>query len=149
MIESKIVSVEFEFTIQAKPENVWRCLTQEINQWWRDDFRVLGAESIVSLEAEAGKALKELGVDGSSLEWYRVQMCNVGQSLYLVGYLAKDWGGPSQSMLKLSLKAQGDQCLFSVSDAITGNVGNNTASNVLSGWKSMFEDSFRRYVESQ
>lgn len=145
--DAQIVKYQFEFMIQSTLENVWRCLINDINQWWLGDFKTLGSDSVISLDASASGALRETGSDGSSLDWYTVQMCNQKQSLYLVGYLAPDWGGPSVSMLKLSLQQKDQGCLFTVSDGLMGNVSEKGANMTMEGWKAMFEESFKRHVE--
>jgi hypothetical protein len=133
--------------IQSLPEKVWECLINDINQWWLDDFKIMGSDSVISLDPNAGGALRETGNDGSSLDWYTVQMCIQKQSLYLVGYLAPDWGGPGVSMLKLSLQQKDGACLFTVSDGLMGNVSEKGANTTMAGWKSMFEGGFKQYVE--
>jgi uncharacterized protein YndB with AHSA1/START domain len=138
---------QFEFIIQQSPQEVWNCLINDINQWWLDDFKTFGSDSVISLEANASGSLRETGSDGSSLDWYTVQMCVQNQSLYLVGYLAPDWGGPSISMLKLSIQKKGEGSLFTVSDGLIGNVSEKGASQTMEGWKTMFEESFKRHAE--
>lgn len=144
---AQIVKYQFEFLIQSSPQKVWECLINDINLWWLDDFKTFGSDSVISLDANAGGALREIGSDGSSLDWYTVQMCIQKQSLYLVGHLAPDWGGPSLSMLKLSLQGKDDGCWFTVCDGLLGNVSEKGANMTMEGWKAMFEESFKRHVE--
>jgi len=148
MLESKIYKYDFTVTIQKKTELVWDLLINEINQWWLGDFRALGEESVISLDISAGGALNEQTKDGASLEWYRVQSVIPRDSIYLVGYMAPDWGGPTLSMLKLAVKSEGEYCVLSVSDTLMGNVSDSKAENAQSGWKLMFEDGFKTFAES-
>ena len=102
----------------------------------------------MQFSADKGGALLETSPNGASLEWYRVQMCEPGKSLYLVGYLAPDWGGPTTSMLKLALKAEEDCSILTVSDALLGNVTQNKANSAQDGWKELFGSGLKGCVES-
>lgn len=145
----KIVKYQFEVTIQCEPEDVWSMMTQNINAWWMNDFRALGENSTVSLRLEPGGLLLETSPDGINLEWYRVQMCTPGTALYLVGYMAPDWGGPTTSMLKLSVQARESGSVLIVSDALLGNVTEASAKSAASGWETLFGDGFRTYAQSR
>ncbi len=147
MLESKIFKYEFEMTINNSVKNVWQLLSSGINSWWMNDFRVLGENSTMSLNLQSGGALIEIAENGTTLEWYRVQMCMPGEFIYLVGYMAPDWGGPTVSMLKLALKSQGEGCVLTVSDALLGNVTDSKAINAESGWKLLFESGLKSYAE--
>lgn len=89
----------------------------------------------------------ESAADGSSLEWYRVQMVSPGKSLYLVGYMAPDWGGPTTSMLKLTVEDRDNGGALIVSDALLGNVTEASANSAEGGWKMLFGDGLKEFVE--
>ncbi|MEM7358421.1 MAG: hypothetical protein AAF431_04960 [Pseudomonadota bacterium] len=148
-LESKIFKFQFNVRIANSTQNVWALMTQDVNSWWMQDFRALGTDSSMSLALEPGGSLLESNDSGGSLEWYKVQMVVPGESLYLVGYLAPDWGGPTVSMLKLSLEADGEGCVLTVADALLGNVTDARASTIEDGWKLMFGDGFKIYAESE
>ena len=148
LTDSNIFKYEFEVPIKCPTEKVWAILTDNIDQWWMNDFRALGEGSVMSLSAKTGGSLLETGKNGDTLEWYRVQMCVGGQSLYLVGYLAPDWGGPTISMLKLALEADGETCLLKVSDGLLGNTSESAAKNAEDGWLQMFGDGLKAYAEA-
>lgn len=147
-LESKIFKFDFKVPIANSVPNVWALMTQDVNSWWMQDFRALGEGSNMSLALEPGGSLLESNSHGASLEWYKVQMVVPEESLYLVGYLAPDWGGPTVSMLKLSLKAEGDGCELTIADALLGNVTDARASTIEDGWKLMFGEGFKNYAES-
>ena len=144
---ASIFKYQFDIAINSPVSKVWATMFEQINDWWMADYRALGSDSVISLEAKTGSTLLESSADGSSLEWYRVQMCTPNQSLYLVGYLAPDWGGPTTSMLKLSLAEDGDNCVLTVSDALLGNVTENSANSAKNGWQEMFETGLKQFVE--
>jgi hypothetical protein len=145
--DAKIIKYQFEVAIQRSAADIWSLMIDEIDAWWMDDFRVLGEGSKVNLCAEAGGQLVESRADGASLEWYRVQMTSPGKSLYLVGYLAPDWGGPTTSMLKLTVEDRDNGGVLIVSDALLGNVTEASAISAESGWKMLFADGLKCFAE--
>ncbi len=142
------IRYELEIPIEASPEAVWDALTEHTNAWWLPDFHMVGADSEVSLNAEAGGQLIETKADGGSLLWYTVQMVVPGESLHLVGHLAPPWGGPATTMLQLGVRAYGDGALLVVSDAIFGQVDEKSAAAQQEGWTALFGDGLKRFVES-
>ena len=145
--DAKIFTYSFDVAISRPAADVWPLLSQQIDAWWMKDFRALGGNSVMSLDPSAGGSLLETGENGDALEWYRVQMCVPGQSLYLVGYMAPDWGGPTTSMLKLALKEDDGCCVLAVSDALTGNVTENKAKGAKSGWGQLFGEGLKALAE--
>lgn len=146
--DAKIIKYQFEVPIRRKPEDVWSLMTQSIDAWWMKDFRALGEGSTVSLRPETGGGLLETTPEGMSLEWYRVQMCIPGSALYLVGYMAPDWGGPTVSMLKLGIEAREEGSALIVSDALMGNVTEASGASAESGWKTLFGEAFQAFANS-
>lgn len=144
---ARIYKYQFEVPIKQSSTKVWALMTDEIDSWWMNDFRALGEESIMSLDPQIGGLLVEKNQSGESLEWYRVQMCQPQKALYLNGYLAPDWGGPTLSMLKLALEPGDDACLLKVSDALMGNVTDASMKSAQSGWEMMFRDGLGRFAE--
>lgn len=147
--DAKIIKYKFEVEIARAPKDVWSLMTEKIDAWWMQDFRALGDKSTVSLSPKTGGLLLEETADGASLEWYKVQLCTPGTALYLVGYMAPDWGGPTISMLKLGVEARGQGSALVVSDALMGNVTEASANSAASGWETLFGDGFKNYAQSR
>ena len=51
---ARVAQYEFELEIAAKPERVWRALTDQLGSWWLPDFQMLGEDSVISLEPFPG-----------------------------------------------------------------------------------------------
>lgn len=145
--DAKIINYQFEVPIQRCASDTWLLMIDQIDDWWMGDFRALGEGSKITLHAEAGGQLIETAADGSALEWYRVQMVVPMKSLYLVGYMAPDWGGPTTSMLKVAIEERGQNCALIVSDALFGNVTEASAGNAEGGWKLLFENGLKGFAE--
>lgn len=151
MIEStdaKIIKFQFEVPIRRSPEDIWALMIHQIDAWWLLDFRALGEGSVVSLKAQTGGQLLETAPDGTCLEWYRVQMAVPEKALYLVGYMAPDWGGPTTSMLKLAVENRDGGGALVVSDALMGNVTEASANGAERGWRTLFEDGLKAVAEA-
>ena len=145
--QAKIFNIEFDTYISSSANQVWNLLAFGINEWWMQDFRAI-PDSTVSLDLRAGGMLMESGTNGQLLEWYKIQMIVPGESVYLIGHLAPDWGGPTISMLKLSLKSKGNGCVLSVSDSLLGNIDDAKATTIDEGWQLLFGTSLKKYSES-
>lgn len=147
LTDARIIKYRFEVPIKRSATDIWTLMIDEIDAWWMNDFRALGEGSKVTLNAAIGGQLIESAADGSSLEWYRVQMVSPGKSLYLVGYMAPDWGGPTTSMLKLAVEDRDNGGALIVSDALSGNVTEASARSAEDGWKTLFGDGLKGFVE--
>lgn len=145
--DAKIIKYEFEVPIKRNAKAIWSEMINEIDLWWMSDFRALSEDSKVTFDAKKGGQLLESAKDGSTLEWYRVQMVCPEKSLYLVGNIAPDWGGPTTSMLKLSLEDRDDGGVLIVSDALLGSVTEASAKSAEDGWKRLFVDGLKAHVE--
>jgi len=142
-----IFQYNFDIVINRRVEDVWPQLFGGIDAWWPKEYRALGENSQMSFGEAVGSLLLETGEKGEALEWYRTQMIVPGQSLYLVGSLAPDWGGPTTSMLKLMFNNTDSSCVLNVSDALLGNVSEASAKSAESGWVDIFESGFKDFVE--
>ncbi len=139
---------ELEIVIDATPEEVWRALTEETNAWWLPDFHMMGEGSVVTFDARAGGQLVERTEPGGSLLWYTVQMCTPHVSLHLVGHIAPEWGGPATTMLRLGLEERDGGTVLVVQDATFGHTSAETAKSLEDGWRQLFTDGLKRYVEA-
>lgn len=136
---------QFDVPIQAPPARVWKALVEEIDEWWLDDFRMTGPDAIVALEAFAGGRLWEQSAAGS-LMWYQVQMIQVpDRMIYLVGFLAPDFGGPATSHVKLVVTPSGSQSVLTFSDSLLGNA---SGQQLEESWKQLFTDGLKPFVEA-
>ena len=146
--ETRAVSYELEIRIDGSRERVWKAMTEETNDWWLPDFHVAGPGSVVRFEARAGGSLIEEIEGGGSLLWYTVQMCLPGESVYLVGHVAPDWGGPATNILKLTLEDDDGATVLKVSDSHFGLVKDSNIASLNEGWGQLFTDGLKRHVEA-
>ena len=147
--ESACCKFELEIPIAAPRERVWKAIFDETNEWWLPDFHVAGPDSVVTFDPKVGgRGLIEESKAGDALLWYSVQMYLPGQfKVYLVGHIAPEWGGPTTSMLKIALTESESGCMFQLSDARHGAVEDQKVQSYESGWRQLFTDGLKAYVE--
>lgn len=146
--EAGIALYQLEVEIEASPERVWEALIHETNGWWLPDFHMVGAGSTVAFDARAGGGLVETLPDGGSLLWCTIHLIRPSErTVYLVGHLAPDWGGPTTNHLKLAVEPRGSGSVLKVADAHHGNIDDGNLESLQSGWTMLFTDGMKRFIE--
>lgn len=149
VFETGCVQYELEIPINAPCERVWKAIFDETNLWWLPDFHMTGAGSQLTFDSTpGGRGLVETRDDGSSLLWFHVHFLlpNVF-TVYLVGHLAPDWGGPVTSHLKLALEGTESGCILKVTDAQEGRIDSKNVQSMQDGWTLLFTDGLKQFVE--
>ena len=137
-----------EVPVDAPSETVWKALTQETNSWWLPDFHMVSRDSEVTFDTEAGGGLIEKSSKGSLL-WYTTTFCRPGDfTIYLVGDLAPDWGGPSTSHMKFSITQNDSGCIVQANDAIFGHVTESGICSLKDGWEQLLTEGLKAFVEN-
>ncbi|MEM8961719.1 MAG: SRPBCC domain-containing protein [Acidobacteriota bacterium] len=137
----------FQIDIDASTEQVWTALTEKIGLWWLGDFKILGSDSVTTLEPWPGGRLYEQNGDRGLL-WYTVLSIDPGSSLSLGGYCTPAFGGPLSTLITIELAEHDGGTRLQVGDALFGHIDEQRASSLESGWQQLF-DALRQYVESQ
>lgn len=141
---------EMEIAIDAPPQRVWNAIFEETQNWWLPEFHVAGAGSTISFDPNpGGKGIMEVTGHGGSLQWYTVQMHLPEQfKIYLVGYIAPEWGGPMTSHLMLAVEPSGSGSVLRIADARNGNVDEQHVQSYKDGWNQLFSDGLKAYIEA-
>ena len=147
VLDVRAVVSELEIRIDAPRERVWKALVDELDAWWLSDYCMLGEGSKVTLETEAGGHMIERHPDGGSLLWYVVQWCKPGEFLYLYSPLSHEFGGPAGTLLKLALEETAAKTTLKVTQEMYGHVADGCVESLEEGWKQIFSDGLKRYVE--
>lgn len=142
--------VQLDVTIHASRDRVWKVMVEDIGRWWREDFYTIEKPRSFKLEPRLGGRMYEDDGVGGGLSWYQVTGIQPPRLLQLVGHLAPPYGGPATSLLRLSLESpDGAGTVLHVSDAIFGLVDEKTETSVREGWRLLFEEGLKPYVERQ
>jgi hypothetical protein len=83
------------------------------------------------------------------LLWANVIALDSPNTIEFKGHLTPQFGGPAMSFLKLSLKADGNTTILTLSDTVLGQVSEKNKKELTAGWKMIYEDGFKRYVEQR
>lgn len=146
--EVRCAQYELSITIEASRERVWRGLTDQLSAWWLPDFHMLGTDSIVILEPNAGGRLYEQMGD-QHLLWYSVLAIQKNESLDLVGHINAKYGGPATTMLNLTLNSvSAKSTTLRISDSLYGRVSEDLVSSLNGGWQMLFSDGLKTFVEA-
>ncbi len=140
-----MLTVSMEIPIAASPTRVWQALTTQVSLWWPRAFLV--AADRMQFDAQLGGRLFEQGTDGGGAVWYTVYAIVPGTSIDLVGQLSPAYGGPVQSFLRLVLREHGHVTVLALTDAVIGNVGEGSRASLSAGWRTVFDDGLRAFVE--
>ncbi len=144
--EIGVAETKLEITVRADPARVWAALTDEITHWWRKDYYTNPATKRFVLEPKVGGRMYEDWGEGAGLLWYTVVAIEPGKSLRLAGHLFPEYGGPSSSLLTLTLESKGKATILKLEDSRFGRVGTESGS-LEEGWRGLFEEALKAYVE--
>ena len=143
------ISILLEIPIQADIGTVWECLINETGIWWRKDFYTSKKTKNFIIEPRVGGRMYEDFGNDEGLLWANVIVLDSPYVLELKGHLSPQFGGPAVSFLKLSLKETGETTILTLSDNLFGYVSDNTKKELSAGWKLLYEDGFKSYVEKK
>ena len=135
---------ELELPIASTSERVWKALSRESHRWWPKEFVTSERTQQFVIEAKLGGRVYEDFGDGDGLLWYTVIGIDQGRELILAGHLLPPYGGPATTSLILTLESLPDATLLRIRDHRFGMLGGSP----IEGWRQVFEDGLRRYVES-
>lgn len=141
------VKIHLEIPIKATIEKVWDCLIKDVNLWWRKDFYTSSKTRRFIIEAKVGGRMYEDYGNEEGLLWANVIGIDSPNSIEFKGHLTPQFGGPAISFIKLSLKADGEGTVLTLSDTVLGEVSEKNKKELTAGWKLIYEDGFKNYVE--
>lgn len=132
-------------TLHAAPAQAWRALTRDIGQWWPAAFHTSEHTRRFVLEAKLGGMMGELGAKGDGLVWYRVIGLERGRSVTLAGHLLPPWGGPANSLVRITLtpvKPRETQLEF-----IDHTFGVVDSGETEAGWRQLLTEHLQPFAE--
>ncbi|KAA3616837.1 MAG: hypothetical protein D8M58_17700 [Calditrichaeota bacterium] len=142
----KNIQINVQIPINKSKREVWDALLNDIESWWHKDFYVL-AESQIILEPFAGGRLYEKTIDGSEGLWYTVSSIHKDQTIELFGHLRPEFGGPATSLLKINLSENNGTTVLQIYDSLYGVVDEAKKQSIESGWKLLFTEGLKKYIE--
>lgn len=133
---ANIAELAMEIVIDAPPDTVWRQLTENIGDWWPDDFYAGGSPGrrTFLLEAEAGGRMHESWDGGGGILWGTVICVDVGKRLQVAGLAFPNWGGPAQWFGTWDLEETASTTRLRFSEHSIGRVSAASTTEKESGW---------------
>lgn len=141
------VRVAVEINIDAPKEMVWDAITDKIGLWWRKDFLTSSKAKSFKLEPKLGGMMYEDFGNGEGLVWAKVIGIDAPNVIQLRGNLAAEFGGPATSFLKIALVEKDKGCTLQLTDDLFGAVSENTKKSQTEGWKVIFGQALKSFVE--
>lgn len=142
-------TIHLKFDIDASCERVWKALVEETASWWSRDFYTQPDTQRFIIESQLGGKMYEQGLDGNGLIWGHIIGLQKGKSLSIRGNLSHRFGGPAISFLHLELEVgETTNCALSLEESYMGAVTDKLKEDVTAGWKVIFGESLKNYVES-
>jgi DNA-binding transcriptional ArsR family regulator/uncharacterized protein YndB with AHSA1/START domain len=145
-IGSTVEQVELEIAIAAPVERVWKALIDQTTFWWPKDFYTSPRAKGFHIEARLGGRMYEDWGDGAGVVWYQVFGFNPPHSIDLQGCMAVPYG-PAHTLLHLELAGSNTGTILKLSDSTIG-LPKGDGTSKLDGWKQLFEDGLKTYVET-
>ncbi len=137
--------VELEIAINSPIKKVWKALVDETTFWWPKDFYTNPKTKGFHIDPRlGGKVFEDYGKKSGAIR-YEVFAINPPHSLDLQGCMAVPYG-PAHTMLHLELETKGDQTILKLSGYTIGNTKGGAKAE---GWKQVFEDGLKKYVEAK
>ena len=152
---SKVMSVglvraELEIAIDAEREKVWNAIIEDITLWWSRDFYACADTKRFVIEPHVGGRLYEDAGNGNGVQWYTIIAIDPPKSMNLAGFLAPPYAGPATTLLRLDLESTAkDKTTLKISDSVFGNVDESSAASLDSGWRILFVDGLKKFVEAK
>ncbi|MEQ9305381.1 MAG: helix-turn-helix domain-containing protein [Marinoscillum sp.] len=149
MQQSQVTKIQLEITINAGIETTWQALINDIGLWWRKDFYTSPKTREFILEARPGGKMYEDYGNNEGLVWAEVIVLDSPRVLELKSHLSPEYGGPVFSFLRIQLDSVENGTILKLSDVGIGVMSDDAIKQTTAGWKMLFEEGFKGYVETK
>ena len=140
------VEANVEVTMHAPQKRVWEALVNETTNWWPRTFWSSERTKRFVIEPRLGGRVFEDFGGGEGATWYTVVGIESPNLLLLVGHMGPPFGGPLATLLRLALSPiLPNETKLEITDAAFGQVAE---CDTESGWREVFGDNLRPYVEA-
>ncbi len=145
--EFRALKVELEVTIDARPQQVWDAMVNRTTEWWRKDFFTSPDTKAFHIEPRPGGRMYEDWGDGNGAVWATVLTVDAPRRIQFMGHLTAQYGGPAHSIFEFAVEPVGNGSVVKISDSIFGNLAEDQAAKMDDGWRLLFEQGLKPYVE--
>ena len=142
---SPFVRVELEIRIDAPRSRVWKALVEDTTLWWPRSFYTGPAKGF-HIEPRLGGRVYEDWGDQNGVVWYTVFSINPDKSLDLQGAMGVPYG-PAFTLLHLELDDDGTGTILKLSDSTLGESSAACDGTKQDGWRHVFGEGLKAYIE--
>ncbi|MFM9996294.1 MAG: SRPBCC family protein [Phycisphaerales bacterium] len=150
-LDAAHASIELTYTINAPRDRVWKALVSQTAAWWPASFFTDPRSTGVSIEpGPGGRWVEHWGAGGrhGGVLWYTTLVWNPPHAIEAVGHISPDWGGPTVSMIKLTLEESGGTTTLRLTDALLGRTSDADLKSKRAGWDELFGVALKRHAEN-
>ena len=137
-----------KWSYRAKPDQVWKALTTDINKWWQPDFFGSPSSTRYVFDAKLGGTMREEGPKGSGFIWGTVQGLEPGKSVLVVGHTIPRFGGPNSGTMEFAVAPTKTGADLTLTHAVFGKADASTRASLNQGWNILFDRTMRKHLES-
>lgn len=150
MTQAQISEINMETDINASPDKVWKALTENIGDWWPNEFYAGGeaGKRNYIMEATPGGRMGETWDTGGGVLWGTVVTVEPSVRLQVLGVLFPNWGGPAQCYGTWELTATDGGTRLSYSESALGHVTEEGTAEKTQGWKFLWQV-MKAYIEGK
>ena len=132
-----IANLTIKTEIEDSIEKVWTTLTDNIGDWWPDDFYAGGTAGArdFNLDLWPGGRMFETWADGGGVLWATVCTIDPGKCLQVLGHQFPNWGGPLQWYGTWQLESARNCTILSYSEGIIGRLSDSAMNEKDKGWR--------------
>lgn len=143
-----ISQIAFEVEIRASLQDTWQGLVYEISTWWPKSNYMSPKTQGFYLEPKPGGRMYEDYGNEEGLLWGEVVVLDGPHHLEIRTHLSPQYGGPAFGFLKLILKEVEGGTQLSLTDVSMGTLTEKTISELTAGWRFLFAETFKQYMEA-
>jgi len=145
---ARYASIRIELEISGSVDAVWKALTENIGEWWPDEFYAGGTAGARTFEIEQhpGGRMFETWGEGGGLVWGNVATVEPNKRLQIVGHIFPNWGGPVQCYNTWELEQDGNITHVKFDESSVGRITEDGTKEKDKGWRFLIQ-SLKAHVE--
>lgn len=139
--------IEQEVFINGSREDVFKALTENVEDWWEFRIAPKGVKSIFTFDPIPGGQFIEKWGENEGAIWGNVYYVNAPEELRLIGHLGMQ--GAVHSAYTYRLLEQDGGTLLQLSHSATGVIQEYWEENHTKGWEYLLGSLLKNYVENK
>lgn len=140
------INISQSYVFSQPSSGVFLALTEGIDAWWPKTWRLAGEGSTLSLAAEIGSAMLEVGPGGSAAIWGWIDALSPPSKLHLLGNFGVEGAVSGHVQFKIE-DADDGGCRLAVLHQAIGPVPEDRGARYRSVWRDALNSRLRSYLD--